>query len=514
MDYRGSKHPRAVQSSGARNQRNVLGRTLLARQVFGSATVLLGLVGVIACSDSDSKTTGTTDTPTDGGAGGAPDTDNLTGEQLFKQALPGTNGRACATCHVPEDNFTLTPDHVAKLFETDPQNPLFSAIDADDPTAEELTFEHLKRGLVRVWLPLPDNVDLLNDEGAVITPTDRKLFVWRGVPSIADAALTAPFQRDGRMGTLEDQAQGAITAHSEGLAISESQLERIAQFERGIFSSDRARRVAEYIAGGGDPLEAPQVDDELELSAPEQRGRDLYEAVCANCHGGLNKATIVGRKIHDLAFPALKSDGSGTLLYEVPATDPPTVILARQPNNEFVNIATSFEMYLAVLGATEHESFTQDVGFPNYRYRFYTDGTRTEIAADLPPAAPPFDPNGGGGFNVEVDGDGNPLVGPNFVPQFFSTDPGRAMITGDPQDFEAFDVPTLRGIANTAPYFHNNTVQTLEEVVNLYSDHLLSRFPSLIQPGEKELDPDGDIGVEEIFTADQKKDLVAFLKRL
>jgi hypothetical protein len=222
----------------------------------------------------------------------------------------------------------------------------------------------------------------------------------------------------------------------------------------------------------------------------------------------------VGRKIHDLAFPALKSDGSGTLLYEVPATDPPTVILARQPNNEFVNIATSFEMYLAVLGATEHESFTQDVGFPNYRYRFYTDGTRTEIAADLPPAAPPFDPNGGGGFNVEVDGDGNPLVGPNFVPQFFSTDPGRAMITGDPQDFEAFDVPTLRGIANTAPYFHNNTVQTLEEVVNLYSDHLLSRFPSLIQPGEKELDPDGDIGVEEIFTADQKKDLVAFLKRL
>jgi cytochrome c peroxidase len=88
------------------------------------------------------------------------------------------------------------------------------------------------------------------------------------------------------------------------------------------------------------------------------------------------------------------------------------------------------------------------------------------------------------------------------------------MISGSPNDFEAFDVPTLRGIAKTAPYFHNNTVATLEGVVELYSDHLLSRFPSLVQPGEKERDLDGDIGPEEIFTAAQKRDLVAFLKRL
>jgi hypothetical protein len=187
-----------------------------------------------------------------------------------------------------------------------------------------------------------------------------------------------------------------------------------------------------------------------------------------------------------------------------------------------VNVGTAFEMYLALLGATEHDSFTKDVGFPNYRYRFYTDGSRTEIAADLPPAAAPFDGGGdggdpggpGGGFNIELDSDGNPLVGPNFAPQFFSTDPGRSIITGSPDDFEAFNVPTLRGIAKTAPYFHNNTVETLEEVVDLYSDHLLNRFPSLTQPGEKEPDPDGDIGLEETFTAAQKIDLVAFLNRL
>jgi cytochrome c peroxidase len=460
------------------------------------------LTGIGACDGTDEPAKNT-----------AGDRSKLTGEELFSLPFPGAgNERACATCHVPEDNFTLTPGHVARLLEENPNDPLFSAIDADDPTAEKLTFEHLKKGLVRVWLTLPDNVDLLDDTSEVITPSNRKLFVWRGVPSIADAALTAPFQRDGRMATLEEQAQGAITGHSEGGDVPASELERIAEFERSVFSSDRARSVAEYLVGGGDPAKAPIVEDELELTETEERGRAMYEAVCANCHGGFNQATIVGREIHDLAFPAIKRDGS--VVYAVPATDPPTLVLASQPDNEFVNVATAFEMYLALLGATEHESFTAEVGFPNYRYRFYTDGSRTEVAADLPPAAAAFNPDGGGGFDIEVDGDGNPVVGPNFVPQFFSTDPGRSMITGSPNDFEAFDVPSLRGIARTAPYFHNNTAPTLEEVVELYSDHLLSRFPSLIQPGEKEVDPDGDIGAEEIFTASQKKQLVAFLKRL
>jgi cytochrome c peroxidase len=436
----------------------------------------------------------------------------LTGEELFHLPFPGGNGRACATCHRPEDDFTLKPARVVQLLEEDPTDPLFNAIDADDPTSETLTFEHLKKGLVRVWLPLPDNVDLLDDTGEVITPSDRKLFVWRGVPSIADAALTAPFQLDGRADTLEAQAQGAITGHSEGGMAPASELARIAAFERTVFSSDRAQKVAEYLGGGGDPANAPDVEDELELTAAEQRGRELYDAVCGKCHGSSNQATIVDRGLHDLAFPVIKPDGN--VLYEVPATDPPTLVLASQPDNEFLNVGTAFEMYLAVLlRETEHESFTKDVEFPNYRYRFYTDGSRARIAADLPPAAPPFDPDAGG-FTFEFDEDNNPIWGPNFAPQFFSTDPGRSMISGSPYDFEAFDVPTLRGISKTAPYFHNNTADTLERVVELYSDHLLSRFPSLIQPGEKEPDPDGDAGPEEVFTAEHKRDLVAFLKRL
>jgi cytochrome c peroxidase len=457
------------------------------------------------------------------------DREKLTGEQLFSMPFPGSNGRSCASCHVPEDGFTLTPAHVARLFDDNPADPLFSAIDADDPTTETLTFEHLKKGLVRIWLTLPDNVDLIDEMGNVTTPADRKMYVWRGVPSIFDTATSAPFQLDGRVATLEEQAQGAVTGHSEGGEVSKSELERIAAFERSMFSSERARAVADELASGVEFDEVSDVENLLELSVKEKRGREVYEKVCASCHGGANKATIVDRDIHDLAFPDLKADG--TVRFEVPATDPPTPVLVAEPQNEFVNIGSAYETFLGQLDPDSHV-FTKDLSFPRYRYRFYTDDSRREIVADLPPAAPPLDldgggaPDGGGDFDeddppagggapaVDVDSDGNPIVGPNLGLQLFSADPGRSMITGSPHDFEAFDVPTLRGIAKTAPYFHNNAADTLERVVEVYSDHLLSKFPSLTLPGEKEPDMDGDAGAPEALTAEQKSELVAFLKRL
>jgi cytochrome c peroxidase len=430
---------------------------------------------------------------------------------------------------VPEDNFTLTPARVARLLETNPGDPLFSAIDADDPTAETLTFEHLKKGLIRVGLALPDNMDLIDDEGNVTTPPDRTLFVWRGVPSLVDSAMSAPFQLDGRVATLEEQAQGAVTGHSQGGTVPQRELELIAAFERDLFSSPRARAIAEQLARGAAREDMPELDGPLLLSPAEARGREVYRATCAACHGGATTNVIVNRDIHDLAFPALRPDGN--VRYQVPATDPPTPVLAAQPRNEFLNIGSAYE---AMQGQFDPdlESFTRDVSFPNYRYRFYTDASRTEIAADLPPPAPPFDNEGGLGRDGgddgvpplnpvtapndidELDTDGNPIIGPNFAIQWFSTDPGRSVITGSPTDFEAFDVPTLRGIAKTAPYFHNNVAETLERVADAYSDHFLARFPTLTLPGEKEPDLDGDAGPPEALTREQKSDLVAFLKLL
>ena len=49
-----------------------------------------------------------------------------------------------------------------------------------------------------------------------------------------------------------------------------------------------------------------------------------------------------------------------------------------------------------------------------------------------------------------------------------TTDPGRAMITGKWADIGKFKGPILRALAARAPYFHNGSAATLDEVVDFY----------------------------------------------
>jgi cytochrome c peroxidase len=48
-------------------------------------------------------------------------------------------------------------------------------------------------------------------------------------------------------------------------------------------------------------------------------------------------------------------------------------------------------------------------------------------------------------------------------------DPGRMLVTGNPNDEGKFKVPTLRNIELTAPYMHDGRFTSLTEVVNHYS---------------------------------------------
>src|SRR4051812_25379620 len=61
------------------------------------------------------------------------------GKQRFDNALPHTNGRACATCHIESEHLALSPQHVTALHASQPHDPLFNRIDADDPDAAVLT---------------------------------------------------------------------------------------------------------------------------------------------------------------------------------------------------------------------------------------------------------------------------------------------------------------------------------------------------------------------------------------
>ena len=80
--------------------------------------------------------------------------------------------------------------------------------------------------------------------------------------------------------------------------------------------------------------------------------------------------------------------------------------------------------------------------------------------------------------NSGVAPSGTPCGGappqPACVTRVTTSDPGRMLLTGypvpgGPGDIEHFDNPSLRGISRTAPYFHNNTAATLEEVLVHYT---------------------------------------------
>lgn len=427
------------------------------------------------------------------------------GEDLFDTAFAGTNGRSCATCHVREDHTALTPAHVSDLLAEDPTDPLFNPLDADDPLAAVPTYEHLKKGLVRVVLHLPDNMDLIDFSGTVVTPPDRTVAVWRAVPSVENTAISAPYQYDGRKGTLQEQAQGAITDHSQGGPVSARDLNAIAEFQQELFTSDRAEKVAKKLEHVPvEHIRRPEL--KMKLTAAQKRGRDVYDIACEACHGGATNLQVVNRTIHDLAFVRLQSDGN--VLFDS-TVQPPRPVLLPQPDNEFLNVGFANLTYLGqIFGDIFGPRFNASVPLPQYRYRFYTDGTRTVQKADLPPipvtvSGSPFD------LRPALDANGAPIVGPNFLPQLFSTDPGRAATTGDPADFEAFDVPQLRGIANTAPYFHDNSAETLRDAVDLYSRFILPFFAPLNLPAT--LPPEANSFLPESLTPQQKQDLLDFL---
>jgi cytochrome c peroxidase len=81
-------------------------------------------------------------------------------------------------------------------------------------------------------------------------------------------------------------------------------------------------------------------------------------------------------------------------------------------------------------------------------------------------------------------------------------DVGRFAVTKDARDWGVFKTPTLREIEHTAPYMHDGSLKTLDEVVEFYNK---GGVPN------KNL----DANIKPLHLSDQEKgDLVAFLKAL
>ena len=353
----------------------------------------------------------------------------------------GGNGRACADCHMPTNSFQLSPANVEARYQAlqfrlrfDPKadDPLFRPIDADDFRIHGTSasdFTTLRRnGLIRITLPLPANVKLIDP---VTNQPSAETFVdvWRAVPSVNNVALTGPdghvfinrgpnpgggYQLDARIDTLQNQALGAFINHAQVQRTPTQEiLDDLAAFQLTLFSSPGVRALADAVSHHITPLPDPDPP----LNALEQQGKAVFIRACAQCHGGPGGSTT------QPPIVARFSDIITTCPKPVDTISPARFVFEPCPAGLSEKIRT-YEFTLA-------------------------DGTKIRRS---------------------------------------SSDPGRALLTGfvggSParDDWNKLDVPGLHGIAQTAPYFHNNSAATLEEVVDHYIE-LFKEIQATSPPG-------------------------------
>ena len=367
----------------------------------------------------------------------------------------GGNGRACSDCHMDAENFQLTPAaaqaRLVKMTQTGVDDPLFRAIDADDfrvNGAAARDFTNLtQNGLVRVTIPLPANVRLL-DCGATVPcpasarPTSETVAdVWRSVPTILDARITGPdaaapvwprgptpsggYLLDGRIDTLQNQALGALRNHA-GITVDPPAgfLDDLAAFQSTQFSSPGVKALSDAMSAGTSPLPDP----DPVLNDLESAGKLVFNRSCAQCHGNLgghpsgSTPILQGTQGTPSAIVRYHSIASACPR-PVDNVNPPRFLFAPCSASQMKNVRT---------------------------YEITNSGV-----------APGGTPCGGASPQ------------PACVTRVTTSDPGRLLLTGypaagGPGDIEHMDIPSLRGISRTAPYFINNTAATLEEMLEHY----------------------------------------------
>jgi cytochrome c peroxidase len=477
------------------------------RSLLTAALVLFGSITLCACGGGDNGTNPTV-LDADGctAAPAAPvDTPVCRGKANFHDrtlAGLGSNGRACSDCHMDSENFQLTPaaaqQRFAQMTATGADDPLFRPIDADDfrvNGAAAHDFTNLtQNGLIRVTIPLPANVKLLDCGAKVPCPasalptTETVADVWRSVPSIFDANITGPdgagptstrgpnpsggYQLDGRIDTLQNQALSALRNHAGTRNDPPASfLDDLASFQNVQFSSPSVKALSDAIAAHTSPLPDP----DPVLDPLEAMGKGVFNRSCAQCHGNMgghpSGTTPIQQGTPGTATALIRYHSiQSACPRPVDTVNPPRFVFAACSASQMENVRT---------------------------YEITNSG-----------AAPSGTPCGGAPPQ------------PACVTRVTISDPGRMLLTGypvpgGPGDIQHFDNPSLRGIARTAPYFHNNTAATLEDVLEHYKQFF--KFVAIQQPAAPLLTTQPGVVPpvhDRPFTDAEVPALLAYLRKL
>jgi cytochrome c peroxidase len=408
------------------------------------------------------------------------------GNPFFKEL--GTNGRACFSCHRPEQGWTITPESVQKRFlESRGLDPIFRPNDgsncegADVSTVGKRLTAYsllLTRGLIRVGIDVPVDAEFVIDSvddpygcGASLTAASM---YRRPLPSTNLGFLSAVMW-DGRESSptttiLEDlakQADDATTGHAQAsLHLTPQEAQAIVAFETGLFTAqvrddDAASLRADGAKGGPAPLSRQPffigINDPVGLN-PSGAAFDPKAFTLFDAWAGLGRDDEIDRARLRIA--------RGQTLFNTR----PIVIsgVAGLNNQTFSNGVTVPDPFTGTC-TTCHD--TPNAG--NHSVKAPLNIGLTDASRRTPDMPLYTLRNIATGETVQT------------------TDPGRAMISGKWADIGKFKGPVLRALAARAPYFHNGSAATLEDVIQFYE----TRF---------------NLGLSER----EKKDLIAFLSAL
>ena len=359
----------------------------------------------------------------------------------------GTNGRSCGTCHLPESGWSINPGQIEALFaETGGVAPIFNPLDANSATADVSTpearhasYSMLRAGLFRRGANRPSTAEYtitgVDDPLHAGGSTTRFEFFRRPLATVNfHLALNVGWHsQNGQALTpppvdgLTAQASGNITGAQQGATAPPEIVAAIVAYESQLSFAQLTARGAGRLDKCGG-----RGGPEILASQPFVDGPfDLFDAWAS----GQGCATN----------PHRRQIARGQALFNATNANGRSCRGCHNAANNGSNVSgTLFD-----IGASDADK--REPGMPLYTL------TRTSTGETKQ-----------------------------------TTDPGRAGAgTGTWASLNRFKVPSLRGTAARAPYFHNGVAKTLLDVVKHYEQKL-----------------------GFVYTAEEEQDLVAFLNAL
>lgn len=397
----------------------------------------------------------------------------------FFQSL-GTNGRSCATCHQASDAWGLSAAHAQAIFTaTNGTDPLFRPVDgAVMPTADTSTVEAkraaysllLNKGLIRVGMTVPVDAEfaVLAIDDPYNAATATQINCYRRPPPSTNLKFLTTVMWDGREmpfgQTMDDhllhQSMDATLGHAEASAPPTAAQQRaMVDFEMGLFSAQTKDNDAQN-------LDAKQANGSVAFLSTVAFHPGINDVLGADTQPFNSNAMTLFDSWKGATGNPGSADGARASVArgQVLFNSKPIAITGVAGLNDDLNLPT-------IAGTCTSCHDTPQVG--NHSVALPIDIGLTD-ASRRTPDMPLYT-----------------LVNLRTQEQKQTTDPGRALVTGKWKDVGKFKGPILRALSARAPFFHNGSAATLDDVVAFYD----SRFAIGLTPQEH-------------------ADLVAFLKTL